>query len=110
MRLSDKDLELAKKHGFVDESYLMTKPVQTRLSINFTENNLAAFLAERDALTNKEKVDAVREALKKAVDTCETVRNHYLATGDYTASEEAFLCAATCDCQSAILALIEPKV
>ena len=92
MSLSDGDRELVKKHGFVDETYLMTKPVQTRLNINFTENNLATFLAERDALAIKEKDDAVREALEKAADLCDDM---VLYTG--------------LDCANAIRALIEPK-
>src|SRR5690606_14203097 len=53
MSLSDRDLELAKKHGSVDYAY--------DDEIIFTHAMFAAFLAERDQLAIKEKDDAVRE-------------------------------------------------
>jgi hypothetical protein len=54
MSLSDRDRELAKKHAlpFTIDSSVLTV-------IGFSPTNLAAFLAERDALAIKEKDDAV---------------------------------------------------
>lgn len=58
MSLSDRDIELAKKHS------------EYRIGAGdycFTEDEFKAFLAERDQLAIKEKDDAVREALAKYI-------------------------------------------
>jgi hypothetical protein len=55
MSLSDRDRDLAKKHGrYVEgiKNYCQTE-------IDFTETQLTAFLAERDALAIKEKDDDI---------------------------------------------------
>lgn len=83
MSLSDRDIELAKKHS------------EYRIGAGdycFTEDEFKAFLAERDQLAIKEKDDAVREALEKAADLCDDM---VLYTG--------------LDCANAIRALIEDK-
>lgn len=73
MSLSDRDIELACKYA---EELASNYDGDDRQDIKTDVMNAfyagAKFIAERDQLAIKEKDDAVREALEKAAEICET--------------------------------------
>ncbi len=150
MSLSDRDLELAKKHGrtltngkptndtdiylFHDDELVAMllerdaqggdavgdwridttagKPVLVYKDYSVIEDEQASYVLSliRDQLAIKEKDDAVREALEKAADICESISDDYYKKEHHRMPElKTDAEAGASDCEYAIRALIEPK-